>query len=137
MRLRHPTDGPAPIYASSDTRSSAAVPGAELGALPEWQLADLYASPSAPEIIRDFAAAAEDARRLKATYQGKLAEVAKDPPALADAVAAYERLSDLMGRLGSYVGLLYAADQSDPVRAKFYGDTNERLTNISADLIFL
>ena len=33
-----------------------------------------------------------------------------------------------MGRLMSYVGLVYAGDTSDPVRAKFYGDAQERIT---------
>ena len=37
-----------------------------------------------------------------------------DGAALAEAIAAYESLSDLIGKLGSYAGLLYAADTSDP-----------------------
>ena len=41
-----------------------------------------------------------------------------------------------MGRLGSYAGLLYAADTSDPENAKFYGDIQEKLTAITTDLIF-
>ena len=34
--------------------------------------------------------------------------------ALAEAVKAYEALSDVMGKLGSYAGLLYTADTNDP-----------------------
>ena len=41
-----------------------------------------------------------------------------------------------MGRLGSYAGLLYAGNQADPARAKFYGDISEKLTDISTELIF-
>ncbi len=41
-----------------------------------------------------------------------------------------------MGKLGSYAALLYSANQADPVRAKFYGDVSEKLTQISTDLIF-
>ena len=41
-----------------------------------------------------------------------------------------------MGKLGSYAGLLYAGNQADPQRAKFYGDISEQLTNISSALIF-
>ena len=41
-----------------------------------------------------------------------------------------------MGRLGSYAGLLYAADTTDPAKAKFYGDIQEKLTAISTDLVF-
>ena len=46
--------------------------------------------------------------------------------ALHEAIARYERLDEVMGRLMSYVGLVYAGDTSDPVRAKLYGDTQER-----------
>jgi oligoendopeptidase F len=108
----------------------------DLGSMPEWDLADLYAAPSAPEVERDFAAAAAEAKRIKATYQGKLSEIARNGATLAEAVTAYERLTDLMGRLGSYASLLYAGDRADPQRAKFYGDTSEKITTLSADLIF-
>jgi oligoendopeptidase F len=42
-----------------------------------------------------------------------------------------------MGKLASYAGLYYYANQADPARAKFFGDTNEALTRIGTDLIFL
>jgi len=104
--------------------------------LPEWDLNDLYMSPQAPEVARDLDASAREARRIKDTYQGKLSALAKDGTKLAEAVRAYEALADLMGKVGSYAALLYAANQSDPARAKFYGDVSEKLTQISSDLIF-
>lgn len=116
--------------------AGSARPSVDLGAMPEWKLSDLYPAPDAPEVERDFNAAAAEAKRIRETYQGRLVGMGRDGAALAAAVQAYEQLGDLMGRLGSYAGLLYAADQSDPVRAKFFGDTSERLTNISNDLIF-
>ena len=124
-----------PRQAAQSGAASASAP-VDLGAMPEWKLTDLYPAPHAPEVERDFAAAAAEAKRIKQTYQGRLVGMARDGAALAEAVKAYEQLADLMGRLGSYAGLLYAADQSDPLRAKFFGDTSERLTNISNDLIF-
>ncbi len=124
-----------PPQAAAGKPRSAAAP-ADLGDMPEWNLDDLYTSPDAPEIERDLAAARAEATRLKDAYQGRIGEVAKDGGRLAEAVRAYEALSDLMGRIGSYAGLLYAGNQSDPQRAKFYGDIGEKLTNISTDLIF-
>ncbi|MDX2288462.1 MAG: M3 family oligoendopeptidase [Hyphomicrobiaceae bacterium] len=109
---------------------------AELGTMPEWNLSDLYAAPTAPEVERDLSAAAAAARSMKDRFQGKLAVAELTADTLADAVLAYEALSDVMGKLGSYAGLLYAANQTDPVRAKFYGDVSEKLTAISTDLIF-
>src|SRR5262249_35373967 len=107
---------------------------AKLGPLPEWSLADLYASPDAPEVTRDLEKAGAEARRIKESYHGKLAPL--DAEGLAAAIEEFERLVAVMGRLGSFAGLHYAADQSDQVRAKFYGDISEKLTAISTDVIF-
>jgi oligoendopeptidase F len=108
----------------------------DLGALPEWNLADLYSAPDAPEVARDLAAGGAEALRMRDEYQGKLVALAADGGRLAQAVEAYEKLSDLLGKLASYAGLHYAANQSDPARAKFYGDVSEALTKISTDLVF-
>jgi oligoendopeptidase F len=123
---------PRPFHAANT--ASAGV--TDLGQMPEWNLADLYAAPDAPEIARDIAVASTEAARIKAAYQGKLVAMAADGAKIAEAVIAYEKLSDLMGRLGSYAGLLYSGNQADPARAKFYGDISEKLTAISSDLIF-
>lgn len=118
----------------ADGAAKAAKPN--LGPMPEWDLSDLYIAMDAAEVARDLGSAATEARRMKDAYQGKLAALASDAKKLAEALTAYEELSDLMGKLGSYAGLLYAANQTEPARAKFYGDISENLTRISTDLIF-
>ena len=123
-------DGAAAADAATTTAAS------DLGAMPEWDLSDLYTSSDAPEIEHDKAAAAKEAARMKTAYQGKLAGLAKDGAQLAVAIKDYEKLSDLMGKLASYAGLYYAQKQADPARAKFYGDVSETLTKTSTDLIF-
>ena len=55
---------------------------------------------------------------------------------LAEAVREFEALNDLLGRIVSYAGLLYAADTSDPARQKFFGDIQEKITTISSHLLF-
>ena len=55
---------------------------------------------------------------------------------LALAIEEFERVVELMGRLGSYAGLYYAGNQADPERAKFYGDVSEKLPAISTEIIF-
>ena len=115
---------------------AAAEAAAALGPMPEWNLADLYPSPTAPEIARDLAAAAAEARRIKEAYHGKLVALAADGAVLALAIEEFERFVELMGRLGSYAGLYYAGNQADPERAKFYGDVSEKLTAISTEIIF-
>ena len=73
------------------------------------------------------------------TYRGKLIALADQPEggeALAAAVSAYELLQDLTGRVMAYASLIYASDTSDAARAKFHGDTQERVTALAGDLLF-
>jgi len=118
------------------TGAGRATKTSKLGAMPEWDLSDLYKAPDAPEIQRDLKVAAKEAARIKSAYQGRLAELAKDGGKLVVAIKDYEKLSDLAGKLGSYAGLYYVLDQTDPVRAKFNGDVSEALTKLYTDLIF-
>ncbi|MDE1173726.1 MAG: M3 family oligoendopeptidase [Parvibaculaceae bacterium] len=107
--------------------------------LPAWNLDDLYAGPEAPEIARDLARASEMAAGFSALYKGKVATITGGPgggDALAGAIQAYEALDDLLGRLSSYAGLLYATDNASPVNGKFYGDMQEKLTVITSGLLF-
>ncbi|MEQ8823281.1 MAG: M3 family oligoendopeptidase [Filomicrobium sp.] len=108
-----------------------------LGNLPEWNLGDLYSAPDSDDVKRDLEEGAAEAKRIKEAYQGKLAETAKDGSELVKVVKAYEGLADRLGKLGSYAGLLFAANQSDPTRAQFYGNVSEKLTAIWSDLLFL
>src|SRR5579863_408159 len=119
--------------------TSAATSNKALGALPEWNLSDLYAGLDDPAIKRDLDRADADCAAFEVAYKGKLADMAASPQAgtaLAAAVKSYEAIDDLMGRLGSYAGLLHAGDTLDPARTKFYGDVQERLTAASTHLLF-
>src|SRR5690606_21217272 len=55
---------------------------------------------------------------------------------LGEALRAYEALEELMGRIVSYAGLIYAGDTSDPKRAKLYGDIQQKITDASSHLLF-
>ena len=110
------------------------------GGLPEWDLADLYPGMESPEYAQDIALALSDCKAFADLYRGKLANLATGPGAsraLFDMLARYERLEDLIGRIMSYAGLIYAGDTTDPQRAKFFGDAQEKITNASTDLVFL
>jgi oligoendopeptidase F len=110
-----------------------------LGALPEWNLKDLYSGLDDPAIKRDLERADAECVAFEETYKGKLADLARSPQAgsaLAAAVRHYEEIDDLIGRLGSYAGLVHAGDTVDPSRTKFYGDVQERMTAASTHLLF-
>jgi len=107
---------------------------AALGQLPEWNLADLYASPDDPGFAADLKRGEALSRAFAARYKGNLATL--DGAGLALALKDYEALSDLLGRIGSYAQLHYVGDTTDAARAKFYGDVNAKLTDISTLLLF-
>ena len=120
------------VYSASETAGDQA-----LGALPEWDLSDLYPDRESPEVAADLKAVHERAKTFEISYKGKLDGLAEDnSPALAVAVRAYEDLRDLMGRLISFAGLTYAGNMSEPEIQKFYGDVQEQITAAGAHLLF-
>lgn len=110
-----------------------------VGKLPEWNLADLYTSITAPEITRDLDKIDADCAAFEAAYKGKLAEETAKPNGgvwLADVIRSYEAIDDLAGRITSYAGLIHAGNTVDPAISKFYGDVSERITAASVHLLF-
>ncbi len=102
--------------------------------LPEWNLADLYPAPDSQDFAVDMEKGAALSKAFAANWRGKLG--ASDGAALASALKEYEELSDLLGRVGSYAQLYYVGNTTDAARAKFYGDVNSKLTEMSTDLLF-
>jgi oligoendopeptidase F len=107
---------------------------ANLGPLPEWNLADLYAAPDAPEFAADMKKGEELSKAFAENYRGKLASLGGAE--LAQSLKDYEAISDLLGRTGSYAQLYYVGDTADSQRGKFYGDVSAKLTEISTLLLF-
>ena len=106
----------------------------ELGALPTWDLRDLYPGPDSEELGADLVRCAEDAKSFRTRYEGKLLSL--DGGTLGAAVAAYEEIQETLARIGSYAQLLYSENMSDPAVAKFYQSMQERTTDISSDTLF-
>ncbi|PZO77928.1 MAG: oligoendopeptidase F [Mesorhizobium amorphae] len=116
----------------------AALAAAALGDLPEWDLSDLYPAMDAPELKADIARAGTDAADFEKRWKGALASEAGkgEGGRLGQALQEYEALEELIGRIVSYAGLVYAGDTSDPARAKLHGDVAEKMTDASAHLLF-
>ena len=107
---------------------------AMLGDLPTWDLADLYSSPTGPDLAADLKRADAEAQAFSKDFEGKVGGL--DGKALGAAIARYEAMSDRMGRIGSYASLYYASDMADPERGRFSQDVSERLTDIGSKLLF-
>ena len=110
-----------------------------LGDLPEWDLSDLYESGQSARFEADLRRAQDMAKDFASAYEGKLAGLtgeAEGGARLAAAIKDYEALDEILGRLGSYAQLYYVGDTTDPARAKFFGDTSQKLNDIGTGLLF-
>src|SRR5665213_1515953 len=133
-----------PPSAARKTAAKASKPAAKsrsdvkLGTLPQWNLDDLYPGMESAELKRDLAISEKQSAQFEKDYKGRLAVLAAEPgaPGLLEAVKRYEALGDVLGRIGSYAGLMHATDSTDQTIAKFYGDMSERITAAYSHLLF-
>jgi oligoendopeptidase F len=128
-----------PLFAQPATAEVLTSSAPDLGPLPEWNLADLYPSMESDLYSADLTRAEAECKAFATDYRGRLEEIARSEDAgtaLAVAVRRYEAIEDLLGRIMSYAGLVYSGNTSDPIRAKFYGDAQDKITTASTDLLF-
>ena len=119
---------PTPLFDAQDAAA------AEFGALPEWDLTDLYPAPDAPELARDLDRLRADCAAFEADYKGRLADLT--PAEMLTCIRRYEDIDRLGGRIMSYVGLRYYQNTTDPARAKMMGDIQARVTDDTTPLVF-
>ena len=111
-----------------------------LGALPEWNLNDLYPSPDSAELKSDFEWVETEANKFAADYRGKLDALLKGSrpsAALHEAIKRYEAIDDKLGRILSYAGLVYSGDTTDPVRANFIATRRIARRRLAPNFCFL
>ncbi|WP_306402449.1 M3 family oligoendopeptidase [Pseudochrobactrum saccharolyticum] len=123
---------------SADAPQAQVSAASELSNLPCWNLTDLYPAPDSAELTRDLQLSAERSIAFENKWKGKLEAEASKPQGgnFADAIKEFEQLQELMGRIYSYAGLLYADDTSSAANAKLYGDVQQKLTDAGSHLIF-
>jgi len=106
----------------------------DISALPEWDLSDLYPAMSCPELDEDFIRLENMAAAFSANYKEKLHGLTAEK--ILTSVTQYEAMEEIMGRIMSYAGLRHAGDVSDGDISKFYQSCHEKITQISAKLLF-
>ena len=102
--------------------------------LPTWDLSDLYPAPNAPEIEADLAQLKADATAFAQQYEGRVAHLSSAE--LGHAIKAYEDLSEIAYRLGSYAHLHYAGQVTDPERGRFRQSVMEQITTSLQPTVF-
>jgi len=105
-----------------------------LGALPEWNLDDLYRGPEDPALKADLVRAEDTAKAFADAHKGRLE--AMTGAELGAAVETFEDLDDLLGRMMSFAFLHYAGDQSDPERGRFLQAMQERVNAVVSTTLF-
>jgi oligoendopeptidase F len=108
--------------------------GGAFGDLPEWDLSDLYAGEDAPELARDMEWLEAECASFASDYQGKLAGLSAAE--MLTCVQRNEKLDMIMGRVMSFAGLRYYQLTTDPERAKFMSDCQDKITQFSTPLVF-
>ncbi|MDC0959295.1 M3 family oligoendopeptidase [Planktomarina temperata] len=108
--------------------------GGAFGDLPEWDLSDLYASKDAAELQADLTWLKQSCIDFSNDYEGKLAQLNADE--MLKAVERYEAIDIIAGRIMSFAGLRYYQLTTDPERAKFMSDMQDKLTEHTTKLVF-
>ena len=108
--------------------------GGAFGDLPEWDLSDLYASEDAAELQADLTWLKQSCIDFSDDYEGKLAQLNADE--MLKAVERYEAIDIIAGRIMSFAGLRYYQLTTDPERAKFMSDMQDKLTEHTTILVF-
>ncbi|MFC3060377.1 M3 family oligoendopeptidase [Paenirhodobacter populi] len=125
-----------PLPLADANSGSGAAPGGAggFGALPDWDLSDLYTAPDAPELARDMGWLETECAAFARDYEGKLATL--DAAAMAECIHRYEAIDTTAGRIMSYAGLRYYQNTVDAGRAKFMSDAQDRITGYTTPLVF-
>lgn len=109
-------------------------PAPDLGALPTWQLEDLYPGQDSSELAADVNEAEQRAAQFHVAFAEKVGDL--DGAGLAAAIREYEQIEETLSRLMSYAYLVYATDMSEGANGRFLQSMQEKVTAISSRLIF-
>jgi oligoendopeptidase F len=108
-------------------------------ALPEWNLADLYAGRDDPKIETDLVAA-KAANDELASLEGLFLQARSEPQRLGvlldRGIKLYEQATNGLWGVGAYAGLAASTARDDPAWAKFEADLRARSSQIAAESLF-
>ena len=99
-----------------------------------WDLSELFASPTDPEIEATLRAGMEDAQAFEADYKGRLGLL---PPAeFAAMMARLEEIQDRVSRPSIYASLLHTQDTADPANGRLVARVDEAGAERGRHLVF-
>ncbi|MSO17092.1 MAG: M3 family oligoendopeptidase [Acidimicrobiia bacterium] len=98
-----------------------------------WDLEPLLGETGSVDSL--LAEAAEEAEKFSEKYRGRIAYLSASD--LAKAMHALAQISDGVGRVGSYVGLKFSVDTTNPEFGAQMANADEKSTEISNTLLFV
>ncbi|UMM64632.1 M3 family oligoendopeptidase [Aristophania vespae] len=119
-------------YPLMSSKTSSA--GGGVNSAPRWDLSDLYQSPQDSKIEDDFARLEKEAQSFEKRWKGQLkVSSASD---LVQSLKDYEAIEEGLGKIASYAQLLFAAHTTDAEIGRFAQGVQEKVTSLSAHLLF-
>jgi oligoendopeptidase F len=102
-----------------------------------WDLTDLFASHGDPRIESTLNETRQRAESFGNRFRPVMAQTESLRPAeILDALKELESIYEALGRVGSYAGLLYAADTANPENRDLEQRVEQRSTEIKNSLLF-
>ncbi|MFI4983920.1 MAG: M3 family oligoendopeptidase [Rickettsiales bacterium] len=102
--------------------------------LPNWNLSALYSSPEDQKIPQDISHLEQEVKGFNSKYKGKIKTLTSKE--LSACIKQYDELNDLLGKLHSYSFLFYCTKVNDQVAQSFHQNTEEKINELTKDLIF-
>ncbi|MEK9683125.1 MAG: M3 family oligoendopeptidase [Rhodospirillaceae bacterium] len=101
---------------------------------PRWDLTDLYSDPKGQDLERDLRKVEAKAKLFHENYFGKVSSLNGDR--LCNAIVEYESIDESLSKIMSFAQLVHSENVTDPEKSIFYQTIQERITAISAYLVF-
>lgn len=101
--------------------------------LPNWNLEDFYLNIKDDQINLDLDTFKKFSESFNKKYKG---QIEKYSNSFESVIEEYENGNETGDKLGNYAFLIYATNMNDEETVQFYQGINEKLTEISSNLIF-
>ena len=102
--------------------------------LPKWNLDDLYSSENDKNLTRDLKWLDKECTKFENDFKNKLSKLSAQN--FLKCILRYEKIQNISGRIMSFAGLRYYQSTTDPKRAKFLADMQDKITISSSKLVF-
>ena len=115
-------------------RDNADPGSSQINNLPEWNLDDLYSSENDKNLTIDLKWLDKECTKFENDFKNKLSKLSAQN--FLKCILRYEKIQNISGRIMSFAGLKYYQSTTDPKRAKFLADMQDKITVSSSKLVF-